>query len=320
MVGLGKTLPIVLLMWFVGGCVVDVPASIVEFDGPHTAHYGPCEGQGAPFFDGGVSDNDAGANEVERPDCDMFGVARLNTDATDPGGWDSLHWHNGTTRTLSGQDLEDVTGWSSNRGTGSLKIDGQGILTISGKQPRLYVTRGPRKWKNVEATVYYMRIADDNTPWGGAVIGARSGRFGHTREQSCTATTYYGRLRHDGYVDFDKELQHPASEQRARRKVWDGGGMPYNRWIGLKFVVRTEPDNRSVRLSLYRDLTNGKEGGQWMKLTEYIDAGGWAPKHKCSFAQDMVITEGGGVVFLRNTGVLRAKYKWLSVREIGGEF
>jgi len=44
--------------------------------------------------------------------------------------------------------------------------------------------------------------------------------------------------------------------------------------------------------------------------------GGWDPEQDCGFESDEIITDGGGVVFIRNTGVEEAKYKWFTVREI----
>ncbi|HEU0020103.1 MAG TPA: hypothetical protein VFR55_00290, partial [Dehalococcoidia bacterium] len=60
----------------------------------------------------------------------------------------------------------------------------------------------------------------------------------------------------------------------------------------------------------------GRKRGSWEKLGEYTDVGGWNPEHDCGFESDQIITEGGGVVFIRNTGVEEANYKWFSVREI----
>jgi hypothetical protein len=42
--------------------------------------------------------------------------------------------------------------------------------------------------------------------------------------------------------------------------------------IGVKYVLRNLPQDR-VKLELYRDLTGGKEGGTWEKMTEFIDTG-----------------------------------------------
>ena len=44
-------------------------------------------------------------------------------------------------------------------------------------------------WKNVEVSVFFMRIGTDGAAWGGCVIGARSGPNGHGEGDPCTATT-----------------------------------------------------------------------------------------------------------------------------------
>lgn len=238
--------------------------------------------------------------------------------ALNKASWDSGHWSDGEARVIprSG-DANDPTGWSLQRGIGEIRVDGQGVLTMTGAEPRIYVDGTPKQfWKNVEVTVYYRRVRDDGVPWGGVVIGARSGPNGHTTQSPCTATTYYGRVRHDGDADFEKELKHPESAVRESKKVWDGNPLPYNQWIGVKFVVYNTDNDTKVKLELYRDLTEGVNGGQWEKLAEYTDAGRWGSAPGCPYPSDQIVTGGGGVVFIRNTGVQEAQYKWFSVREI----
>lgn len=256
---------------------------------------------------------------------DEFGIKQLYPEAPGSTSWNSLHWDNGRARRVDSvrdTDPDDPTQWSMMRGRGSIMFDGNGIMTLSGPQPRIYLSHlGPadlpnKFWKNVEATVYYQRVRDDSTNWGGIVIGTRSGRDGHISGSTCSASTYYGRIRNDGKMDFQKELQHPRSQVRESRYIWGGDPLPFNQWIGMKLVVRNTDNDQRVRLELYRDLTEGVNGGTWEKLGEYTDAGGWSPDHDCGFESDRIITDGGGVVFIRNTGVEEANYKWFSVREI----
>lgn len=253
----------------------------------------------------------------EAPARDVFGLQMLYPSAPGTRGWDSLHWEQGGARTLSGADPRDPTGWSAKRGNGTLRVDGQGVLTMGGSQPRLYLDglRAGQRWTNVEVTVYHRRGSNDGSAWGGAIVGTRSGPNGHTTAGHCTASTYYVRLRNDGRADFAKELSHPTAAARGGRAVWSGGALPTNRWIGVKVVVKNQADG-SVKLEHYRDLTEGAGGGTWEKINETVDRGGWVAANRCGFAQDRVVTDGGGVVFIRNTGVSRADYKWMSVREI----
>lgn len=252
-----------------------------------------------------------------RPSNDCS-VAMLYSTLPGSAFWDSNHWDDGVARVItSGGDANDPTGWSHFRGAGTYEVNGQGILTMRGSEPRLYLN-GPsgEVWKNLEATVYYKRIKDDGKWGGGIVIGARSGPEGHNNQSPCTATTYYGRVRHAGEADFYKELKHPSGEVRARVEVWDDGPLPYHRWIGVKLVVYNTQNAESVRLELYRDLTEGVNGGKWEKLVEYTDTGGWGNAEGCPYASDHIITQGGGAVLLRNTGIDEAHYKWFSVQEI----
>ena len=250
---------------------------------------------------------------------DEFGVEQIYPTLTDTTSWNSVHWNNGNPRVLTSaheRDPDDPTQWSMMRGRGELDFKGDERMFMGGEQPRLYLSDVPNKfWKNVEATVYYKRIKDDSTNWGGIVIGTRSGPEGHGSDP-CSATTYYARIRHDGKMDFQKELMHPKSQVRESGPIWGGGPLPKNQWIGMKFVVYNINGDTNVKLELYRDLAEGDNGGTWEKLGEYTDNGGWDPEHDCAYEPDHIITEGGGVVFIRNTGVKEARYKWFTVREI----
>jgi len=263
---------------------------------------------------------------------DLFGFTMLYPTLPGSLGWDSRHWNNGISRTLSydimsGNDPEDPTYWSEYRGTGVLTIDGNGILIMGGSQPRIYINPYPGTdetnpemfFKNVEVTVYYMRIGTDGADWGGCVIGARSGPNGHSSwGDYCDATTYYTRLRHDGNVDFYKELMHPEGGYVMHQTFWDGNQLPSDQWLGMKFCVYNIHGNSQVKLEMYMDKTsNGAGGGTWEMAIEYIDDGSWTvPASVCSYPENEIITEGGGVVFIRNTDAAEARYKMFSVREI----
>jgi len=62
-----------------------------------------------------------------------------------------------------------------------------------------------------------------------------------------------------GYVDV--AAQRPSNE------------LPKDTWIGFKFVLRNIKDNGNVKLELYRDMTDDVNGGQWQKVTEFVDNG-----------------------------------------------
>jgi hypothetical protein len=237
--------------------------------------------------------------------------------------WNSQHWDGNAYVISQRNDPNDPQGLSGKRGTGELTVD-DGILTFGGSQPRIYFYPYENQpWQNVEATAYYMRIADDGTAWGGMVIGMRSGPEGHAAEP-CDAHTYYARLRHDGATDYAKELHHSSSAAAARVEsnvLWPGGdGLPFDQWIGFKFVIYNLPDG-SVQLETYRDLTGGANGGDWQLINNMVDDGDWAAQSGCpeqnpvNGESTMIQTEGG-VTFIRNTGVTESRYRWITVREI----
>ncbi|MBN2534188.1 MAG: dockerin type I repeat-containing protein [Spirochaetales bacterium] len=263
---------------------------------------------------------------------DVFGITMLYPTLHGSPGWDSLHWNNGINRTLSydimsGNDPEDPTFWSEYRGSGTLTIDGNGMLIMGGSQPRIYINPYPGTgeanpemfFKNVEVTVYYMRIGTDGANWGGCIIGTRSGPNGHSSwGDYCDATTYYARLRHDGNVDFYKELKHPDGDYVMHQAFWNGNPLPSNQWLGMKFCIYNIAGDSRVKLEMYVDrASSGANGGTWEKVIEFVDDGTWSvPASGCPYPENMPITEGGGVVMIRNTDAAEAHYKMFSVREI----
>merc|ERR1712002_100620 len=285
--------------------------------------------------------------------------------------WTSDHWFEDR-RVLSSKkkDKKDPSGLSQCRGN-SLKqskedkaagkprekvpklIFEDGIMKMSGYQVRLYINpylaesrtnedknwpiRGDKYYWNTETSVYYKRTGSDGKSGAGLVIGCRSSHNGHAKPviNYKNTHTYYARLRHDGKVDFVKEMTHPKSEYIWKSTNHTQGKLfkphkklfPAGQWYGMKFIVYNL-DLNTVKLELYWDKkSHGDEDkigniNNWEKLDELIDDGktfkapvysnytehtnnGWAP-----------ITEGGGTVFIRNTNIKEASYKYFSVREL----
>ena len=254
---------------------------------------------------------------------DPFGIREIYPTAPNGAEWTSEHWE-GEDYTISGRsDPNDPSGLSGMRGDGTLSVE-DGVLTMSGSQPRIYIYEpdsGP--WQNVEVTAYYQRIEDAGEAYAGLVIGVRSGEDGHTDSNACDAHTYYARVRNDGAFDFEKELEHPASSTQARVQpddAWPDGEVPRSTWIGFKFVIYNVSGG-DVKFEAYRDMTNGEDGGDWELVNETVDDGGWFVDTSCSEhdpdggESDMIVTEGG-TTFIRNTEVDEALYRWVSVREI----
>ncbi len=219
------------------------------------------------------------------------------------------------------------------RGDGSVYIQGDGTAHLEGDAPRMYVfdpAKG-KQWTNVEVTVYAKRISEyGHTSSQGIVIGARSEHQDATEEDPCFGATYYARLLYDGRAVFQKEIIHEGSYSRNKpsennKTNWNtpDGSLPTNVWVGVKFVVKTNPDQRSVKLELYRDLTEGKDGGAWKKVAGYTDVGDWAQINSgidvmkvCGYPANKILLDSGTSVFIRNDEVKDVEYKLFSIREI----
>jgi hypothetical protein len=270
-------------------------------------------------------------NFVIRP-TDKWGITKLNPTISGGREWFSK-WDNGQARTFTWGQEDPYDPELHGRGNGTYIINGQGVLTAKsplGVGPvRMYVydqnyptTSGAditpfKKWNNVEVTVYYKRVSDSGNPNNGMVAAAKI-NHDNTDDVPCSARGYYGKFQHDGKTRFEKELRHTDSWVKTEPISW-WSVLPSHVWIGYKYIVRDVNNGTHVRLELWRDLTDGANGGTWEMVDEEVDAGGWGTgMPPCAPDKDpaQIMTGPNLSVFIRNDDVTDVQYKKWSIREI----
>lgn len=188
-----------------------------------------------------------------------------------------------------------------------------GELKMNGGAPRVYVYDSQRAklFENVEITCYYKRISGSPASYQGFEIGNRGE---HELGGSNNARVYYARVSINGNWDRMKEDVHPSG--LATSTVKRGVAFNTNTWYGMKLIVRTLKDKSGVKLEAYRDETDGKNGGTWVKMDDWTDkaSAGWGgyPIYIPSTARC-----GCHSVFARTDNATDFRIKKFTIREVG---
>lgn len=234
---------------------------------------------------------------------DRFGVAKFFPSVGREwfSNWDNGYSRQIVSRRVNIQNLDPYDRESDFHASSdnTCYIDGKGIMKLSGHAPRFYVhdpyTFPPpeniRKWQNVEMTCYGMLLSLKDVsslrPSEGSKattfsLRARSNHQDHGR-CACNGNGYISEwgIRASGAFrwrhGFRKEFIHPhyAEQTWPSLVIKHEPSMQVGKWVGHKFICRNVNSARHVLLQSWRDDTDALNGGQWVKVNEYIDKGGW---------------------------------------------
>ena len=106
---------------------------------------------------------------------DRFGVTMLRPTLAGGQTWVSK-WDTGGARHVLAASTRRTPGSTPTTATPTYAVDGAGMLSISGSVPRMYIHDPARdtQWRDVEITMYFMRVDDSGTAYGGMVGIART--------------------------------------------------------------------------------------------------------------------------------------------------
>ena len=210
-------------------------------------------------------------------------------------------------------------------------------MLVTGSTPRIYVRDSiiesgntilppPAKtWDDVEITFYCNTTnSGQNVSYAGIEAVARTNHDPDTA--ICSTRGYGGKINFDGRVQFEKETAHPDVKQTSNVYPFGKGTrMPLNKFIGYKFVVRACDSNTKVQQELWMDLTDGLNGGTWVKIFEFVDYDGWSfdAPFCCDYHRGKVLLppymQTNYSVYLRTDGLVnggKQYYKKFSIRQI----
>lgn len=187
-----------------------------------------------------------------------------------------------------------------------------GEMKMAGSAPRVYVYDAQRAkmFENVEVTCYYKSVSTTSsiaTGYQGFELSAR----GQHELAGTNARAYYSRHSLNGVWWRMKEDVHPTSKDV---NISSGNAFAKGAWYGMKHIVRNM-GSKDVKIESYRDITDGKNGGNWVKMFEYID------KASAPWAGYPIYRQGTPncacrSVFARTDNAVDFRIKKFSIREI----
>ena len=213
--------------------------------------------------------------------------------------------------------------------------------------------RGNRWTSNIEFTFYfniknYSNIYSKKSKGFIEITLGSDHHFAdkYPEAKNCPYNSHDYRLRigYDGRMYFTGEPYHtvyrdPKPDNQENIDLWDTNfqGLPTDTDIGIKFIKRVSAKTNEIFLECYRDMTNGFEGGTWIKLFEFLhtrnnwstNTGNIDDSHSVSlsnssycvvpppaFADDPNTEYGGGLCQILLTPIREIDIKWLSCRDI----
>lgn len=254
--------------------------------------------------------------------------------------WTSRHWNFGDIRKFtSGKEPDPYDNTQISRFNGDStcewKFNGDGIMNMIGRYPRLYLEK---HYYNTENTMYYKKNTNNGKDSDGITFAVRSSFDGHLKNTAIdnhhwmNTQTYHGRIRHDGHVQICKEQIHGqkfSCYPRTKKYLYeDKRRLPKNQWFGMKFIVANICSDK-VLLQLWVDKTSQAEefemgkAENWELLLEVVDQYGSFPSSD-NDKVDLYNLDRNlpflnpGMVFIRNSFIQSGEslYKYVSVREI----
>lgn len=272
---------------------------------------------------------------------DIFGVIKLNETLAGGREWFS-NWHTATTHqwtstgtSNSNRDAQDnlVDLHCPSGNVAKVDATGDTMEAAAGSDAwRLYVNDPDKQWvwqPDLEMTVYYKAIATQGGGSGAAIPVRLTGTTEHQLEFTCSGSGHgvgSENSHSNNSIHFRKEYAHDFYGVKMRSAVKNN---EKDKWIGWKHVQKRVGAN-AMLYQTWMDLTDGLNGGTWVKINEFLDTGNWPlnaedrqgfldsneGSGKCARVDEkQVLNMTASSVYLRNDGY-NAFYKKFSVREI----